>query len=222
MKSFLQKVFRLPQSLFVLVGAGLGYLLFIMWLGTRSLVLIVGGAIALSIIGAWFWHVKDIEVQEQLARESSDAGNLLNRKVFLSLLPTLELGNSKESRSTWEVVHHWAESSQTYCTNIAKHEPTLVPDLLDALHTVAALSQEIAETLQAMDRLQTSNYRKLAEESLRASCDRLKSSYEKLQNLHDLAILQRIPAAKFDLPHQIELLVEANQAALELHRNLPS
>jgi hypothetical protein len=227
MKSSFQKIFRLPQSYFIFAGTGLGYLLFVMWLGMRSLVLIVGGAIALTMIFVWLWYIKDIEVKvsstELESLETSDlSSDLLNREVFLKLLPTLEFENSKESRSTWQVVSHWAESSQTYCMKIAEQEPTLIPDLLDALHTVLALSQEIAETLQAMEQLQTSNYRRLAEESIRASCDRLKSSYEKLQNLHDQAILLKIPAARFDLPQQIKFLIEANEATLESHKSLSS
>jgi hypothetical protein len=223
MKSFFPKIFRLPQSYFVLAGTGLSYLLFVMWLGMRSLVLIVGGAIALTMIGVWLWYIKDIEVKVKSTELGSlEGNNLLNREVFLKLLPTLEFENSKESRSTWQVVHHWAESSQTYCMKIAEQEPTLIPDLLDALHTVSALSQEIAETLQAMEQLQTSNYRRLAEEGIRASCDRLKSSYEKLQNLHDQAILLKIPAARVDLPQQIKFLIEANEAILESHKSLSS
>jgi hypothetical protein len=213
---FWQQIFRLPQTFFLIAGIGIGYLSFMILLGMRPLVLTVGGAIALAMISIWLWQTRNIAPSTSISRENlSNQDNLLNREVFLLQLSTLKPGSSKQAQSHWQKAYHWAESSHTCAIAIADQEPTLIPDLLAALHTILALSKRVADELQAMDRIKTPAYIEVAKRRIIESCDRLKSSYEQLQSLHDQTLLLKSGGSQADLPQQIQYLIEANQTALE-------
>lgn len=208
---FWRQVFRLPQTYALLAGTALGYFGFVVCLGGRPIVLGVGGAIALATIGAWLW---------QLRQASADwTANLLDRVTFLAQLAALDRRSPAISQATWKQARQWAQATQGFAARIANQEPSLTPELIEALHTVLALAGQVAEALQAVEQVQSAIYRPLARQRLQASCDRLQKTHDQLQHLQDQLFLsaldQEATTSTTNEPLSLRLVIEANRTALQ-------
>jgi hypothetical protein len=214
MNLFWRRVFSLPQTYFLLIGAVLGYLCFILWLGPRPVVLLSGGAIALTMILIWLWEFRPKENPQERA-----TANLLHQEIFLVQLTALGANIPTLPESTWERVRHWAHKTQELAQRIAEREPTLIPELLETLHTVLDLSGQVVEALLVMSQIQTSAYRHLAQQRLQASCNRLQETHDQLQHLQDqiaLATLDRGETGVTSaLPRRLQVLIAENKSTLQ-------
>lgn len=206
-----RKTLSVPQTYFLLVGVALGYACLIAALRPRPVVLGVGGAIALGTIAVWIGGFRPQPV-------SPDAlNNLLERQNFLSRLVDLEAKIPNLPQSQWTETRQWAEQSQLSAEQIAQREPTLIPDLLEAMHTVLDLAGQVAEALQVIAQIQTATYRELAQQRLHASSDRLQQTHAQLQSLQDqiaLASLDR-SGADANLPGRLQILIAENKTTLQ-------
>ncbi len=214
MNLFWRRVFSLPQTYFLLTGALLGYLCLILWLRPRPVVLLSGGAIALAMISTWLWEFRPKQSPQERA-----TANLLDQEIFLVQLTALEGNIPTLPESAWQRARHWAHKSQEFAQRIAEREATLIPELLETLHTVLDLSGQVVEALQVMSQIQTSAYRRLAQQRLQASCNRLRETHDQLQHLQDqiaLATLDRGEAGLSSaLPKRLQVLIADNKSTLQ-------
>lgn len=206
---YLSNVRRYQQTYWLIAGAIIGYVCFVVILGTTRLVIGVGGAIALAMIAVWFWTVN-----EALSKSTH---NLLERETFLAHLNQLERQIDKSSQTTWRQAYQWAQATQQFASQIAQREPTLIPELLEALHTVLALTQQVVSALVTANQVQSSTYRPIAKQQLQTSCDRLQQTHDQLQQLQDQVLLSSLNQTDTDvnLPKTLQLLIAANKTAIQ-------
>ncbi|MBL1177974.1 hypothetical protein [Pantanalinema sp. GBBB05] len=227
-----RKCFRLPQTIWLLVGAGLAYLCFITVLGIQLIVLLSGGAIALITIIWWFRQIQPHLIQALT--------NLLDRDVYLTQLRSIKPAfitispppifrqtteNTHNSstlitrRLAWQQTYQWAKEAHQYAKQIANQQATLTPELLEALYTVLALVELIVRSLEVLDQVKTSTYKHLAQQHFQASCDRLQATHNQLQQLHDQVMISDLHhplnPSETDLPHRLQLVVDANKLTLQ-------
>jgi ElaB/YqjD/DUF883 family membrane-anchored ribosome-binding protein len=166
--------------------------------------------IALVMIGAWFWQFR----RDRLPSNS----NLLERPVMLEHLDAIAAKfPGVEDHPAWPEAYQWASVSQEAAAAIAEREPTLVPDLMEALYTVEGLASNVASSAIALAQVQTEQYRSLTQQQLDQSRDRLQATHDQLQQLRDQILLAQLTSnASTDglLPDRLQLLIEANKTTL--------
>lgn len=208
-----QRAFHVPQTYFLIIGMVLGWGLFVVLLGTRWLVLVVGGAIALVTVLVWVrGFVPKLVPLEAVA-------NLLERENLLTQLNQLDAKIPKLPNTTWTQARQWAEESQSFSERIAAREPTLTADLLETMHTVLELTGQVAGSIQVLEQIETPSYRELAQQRLQQSCDRLRESRSQLQRLHDQVTLaaldQGVDVSRAALPNRLQILIADNKTTLQ-------
>ena len=205
---YLANVMHYQQTYWLIAGVIIGYVGFVLILGMTRLVISVGGAIALATGAVWFWTVN------QALPKSTH--NLLERETFLAHLNQLQRQIDRSSQTTWLQAYQWAEATQQFATQIAQREPTLIPELLEALHTVLALTQQVVFALITANQVQSATYRPLAKQQLQASCDRLQQTHDQLQHLQDQVLLKSLNQTHTDLnlPKILQLVIAANKTAI--------
>lgn len=201
---------RYPQTQFLLVGTALGYGAFLVFVGFKPLALLVGTAIALTMVATWFWQFR----QEQI----SATGNLLEAPVMLAHLEAIAQRTEVPADSPdWRRACEWASASQAAAAQIAEADPLLGPDLIETLYTVEGLVSQVAGSVVAMDQVQTPQYRTLTRQHLHTSRDRLQATHDQLQQLRDQMVLSQLTteaAGDTSLPDRLQLLIDANKTAL--------
>ncbi len=209
---FWRRLFRLPQTYFLIVGVGLGYVSFIIWLGMRPVVFLIGGAIGIAMLASWVWKLRQIQ---SLAK-----ANLLDQDIFLAQLTKLQRKLAGYSYSDWEQVLYWARETQVFAVRIASREPELTPELIETLYTVLALSDQVAEAVVAIEEIETEIYRNLTEQHLQKSYSRVQETYNQLQQLQDQIVLSSLETSgvKAGLPRRLRLLIADNKTALQLRK----
>lgn len=181
------------------------------WQGTRPIVWIMGGAIALITLAAWVWQNRPQPQPE------GAADNLLDSVIFRERLKGVERQLPDASQPEWTQAQTWALQIQQSAEGIAQREPSLTPDLLEALHTVLDLAGQVAGALQVTQKIQTEAYRQLAQEQLTKSSDRLRETWTQMQQLQDqlaLSALEQQAAQTEPLPAQLRLLITNNKTTL--------
>lgn len=206
-----RSAFRYPQTLFLMVGAGLGYLAMAILTGFRPLGLGIGAVIAAAMLIVWFLQFRRDRI--------STTGNLLERTVMLEHLDAIATRFSGiEDTPVWPETRQWASESQLAAAEIAEREPTLIPDLVEALYTVEGLVATVAGSAVALEQVQTDQYRALTEQQLAQSRDRLRETHDQLLHLRDQIVLSQLTAdaaASASLPQRLQLLIEANKTMLQ-------
>lgn len=194
-----------------MVGAGLGYLAMAIFTGFRLLGLGIGAVIAGAMLIVWFLQFRRDRI--------STTGNLLERTVMLEHLDAIAtrfLGI--KDTPVWLETRQWASESQLAAVEIAEREPTLIPDLIEALYTVEGLVATVAGSAVALEQVQTDQYRTLTEQQLAQSRDRLRETHDQLQHLRDQIVLSQLTAdaaASASLPQRLQLLIDANKTMLQ-------
>lgn len=178
---------RSPHTYFLLFGLAIGYISFVWWLGMRLIVFLSGAVIvALAIV---FWYRQP---RSQQTKPSISSANLLQTDVFLDHLSSLDHHIPDASRSLWQAVQQQAQAIQQIATQIAQREATFVPDLLETLHTVLDLVDQLVQALQVIQQVQTPRYQELAQQQLQSSQTRLQLTHDQLQELHDQMALEHL------------------------------
>ena len=208
-KLFWRKVVGLPQTYFLIVGALLGYLGLIIWLGSRPPILIIGGAIAGGMIVAWFWKLKHFY--------AFSGANLLDSAVFLHELASIERKLAGRRDANWEQTLNWAKEIQIFAERIASRESILIPELLETLYTVLSLCQQVVASLLALEQIETETYRNLTLEHLQTSCQRVQETHHLLQQLQDRVLLSSLEASgvQGSLPRSLRVIIAENKTVLD-------
>jgi hypothetical protein len=203
-RAFWQFVIQLPQTLGLLGGMILGWVGLIAYSGTRSAVITAGFFIVLSTLVIWFRTLQKL----------FSAFSLLEPIRFETQLAVCDRRIPTIAQVTWKPIRQRAKATHGFVTQIAQRDPTLIPDLLEALHTVVALVEQVATALQAKTQIQSVTYRPLAQQQLQASCDRLQATHNQLQHLQDQLLLSSSPNPTPDLPLNLRLMIDANKTVL--------
>ncbi|WP_008311953.1 hypothetical protein [Leptolyngbya sp. PCC 6406] len=201
---------RYPQTLFLLVGTGLGYGAFLVIAGFNPLALLLGSAIAGVMLIAWFLQFRKAQLAE--------AGTLLDADTMAAHLAEIRDRVPLPSPCPeWHQAQNWAMASQAAAAQIAQADPPLSSDLLETLYTVEALARQIAGSAAARQQVQTAQYQDLTQQHLQASSDRLQETHDQLQKLRDQILLSQLTteaAADTSLPARLQLLIDANKTTL--------
>ncbi|MEA5535239.1 hypothetical protein [Crocosphaera sp. XPORK-15E] len=207
---FWRRAFRLPQTYLLIIGAILGYINFIIVLGIRPIPIIVGGLIALGMIGIWF--------QQLWQFQSPIMADLLETDIFLNELQKIEQNlGSKSSLTEWQNSLKWAKESQFFAHRIATKESPLTPDLLETLYSILGLSNQVAQAILALEQVKTETYQTLTQKHLQTSYDRLQETHHQLQNLHDQVVVSSLDTStiKAGLPYHLRGIIADNQTVIK-------
>lgn len=204
-----------PQTYLLLLGTALGYGGLLWLAGPKPITVLGGGGISAAMIGSWAWGFRP-------PKNEDPSSNLLDAAVFRSQIDPLGKRVPTASQPTWTEAQAWAVASQRFAARICEREPMLQGDLLEALHTVMALSQQVAEGLAVIPQIETATYRHLTQQRLEASRDRLRDTHDQLQQLQDQVALASLDSNTLerdtpsgDLPQGLQTLIVANKHILE-------
>ena len=204
---------RLSQTQRLWIGLLAGYLSFVLCLGMRWIVLGSGALIVVLAIAFWY-----TQPRTQKATYSVSSANLLKAEIFSSHISILNNQVPEACQSLWQSVQHQAESIRQTATQIAQQESTFIPDLLETLHTVLDLVEQLVQALQVTQQVQTPYYQKLSQTQLQNSLDRLQQTQNQLQELRDhlaLASLeQRSRITPFGISTRLQILVTENEKGI--------
>lgn len=185
MSAHLHRIGRSPHTYFLLAVLTTGYIAYVLWLGLRWIVFLSGAVIVAGAIAFWIR-------QFPRPKPLSTIANLLQPEIFLSHLNTLKSPTSEATEPHWRSAHQQAEAIQHIAKQIAQREPTLIPDLLETLHTVLDLADQFGQALQVSQQVQTPHYQQLAQQRLQHSEVRLQQTHDQLQALHDQIALEHL------------------------------
>ncbi|MGD1858240.1 MAG: hypothetical protein ACFB2W_28725 [Leptolyngbyaceae cyanobacterium] len=198
---------RQPQTYLLLLGTAFGYGLLIALAGNRPVAWVGGGAVATVMASSWVTGYRSASVG------AHDDSNLLNASTFQRRIETIQAEVARDR--TWQPVKDWALQSQTFAVRICDREPTLRPELLEALYTVVELAQQVADGLRVQAQIQTPKYQQMAKKQLQQSCDRMQQTHQQLQQLQDQVALASLSQGDASLPRRLETLIAANKEILE-------
>lgn len=200
-----------PQTYLLLLGTALGYGALLWLAGPKPVAIIGGGGISAVMVGSWAAAAGRVSEQEE------PSGDLLNTEVFRSQIAPLGKRVPGATQPTWKEAQAWAMASQRFAVRIYEREPMLQGDLLEALHTVLALSQQVAEGLAVIPQIETPTYRQLTQQRIEASRERLRETHDQLQQLQDQVALASLDSdtPSGDLPKGLQTLIMANKHILE-------
>jgi len=209
---------RQPQTYLLLCGTVIGYGLLIHLSGSRPLAWLGGTGVATVMVGSW---VVGYRSSPSIAHDSS---NLLEAAVFRHCIEKLETHLTQDMYVTWQPVKDWALQSQTFATRICEQDSFLQSELLEALHTVIDLAQQVADGLKVKEQIQTPTYQQMVQARLQQSCDRMQQSHAQLQELQDQVALAGLEAKQrsSSLPQRLHMLIAANKQLLETSDDLLS
>lgn len=209
------KLVRQPQTYGLVVGVGIGSALLLGLAGPRPPTWLAGGGITVTMLVAW---TSGFRTADETIDQSS---NLLEASIFRARLQQLETRVPHTRQATWDQAKIWASESQQFAERIYRRDSLLQVELLEAMHQVLNLSQQVAEALQVMDQIETPAYQQLAQQRLQDSCDRLQDSHAQLQQLQDQVALSSLDPASStsSLPQRLQTLIDANQQILEANRS---
>lgn len=204
---------RPPSLRWLLAGLTVGYGGLVLWQGLRLVVLITGGAITAAAITAWYCFPKP-----QSRNLAASSTNLLELEVWRWRLANLEPLLPTVTQPQWQKTVQQAVAIHPLVTQIAQQEPTFIPDLIETLHTVLELVDQLSRALQTTQRVQMPHYQALAQQQLRRSQTRLQQTHEQLRELHDQLMLtdltQRSQSIVSGISIRLQLITAENAQSL--------
>lgn len=211
MSAHLRRLGRSPHTYLLLAVLTIGFIAYVLWLGLRWIVFLSGAVIVAGAIAFWFR-------QFPRPKNPSTIANLLQPEVFLSHLNTLKSSASGATDSQWRSAHQQAEAIQHVAKQIAQREPTLIPDLLETLHTVLDLVDQFGQAFQVSQQVQTPHYQQLAQQRLQHSEVRLQQTRDQLQALHDQIALEHLERHSLTLTsgisERLQILITENEKGI--------
>jgi hypothetical protein len=184
-----RRLIHLPPTLVLLIALAVGSLGFVLWLGLRWVVVLGSLVICTAAIAAW---QRQITHHKRLSLATANSANLLNRDVFIAHIGHLEHQFPDISQALWCSARKQAEAIQQVAVDIAQKEATLIPELLEALHTILNLVEQLAQALKAVKQVKTYHYQQLAQQQLHSSQRRLQHTHDQLQALCDRMTLDTL------------------------------
>ncbi|MBD2234416.1 hypothetical protein [Phormidium tenue] len=170
----------------LLIALALGSFGIVLWLGLRWVVVASVLIISMAAIAT---IQRQLNQRRRMLSTTPNAANLLQKDVFISHLNHVEHQYSDIPHSFWMLARQRAEAIQAVAAQIAQKESIFIPDLLETLHTVLDLAEQLAQALRAIREVKTYRYQQLAQQQLYSSHKRLEQTRAQLQELHDQIVL---------------------------------
>jgi hypothetical protein len=208
----ISKKIKIPANQSYLFGTGVGLSLFIFILGWRLIVLLTGGAIALTSIIYWFWQ------NQPPPNAQAPSSNLLQADIFAEHLACFQPRIPTTRLEVWVTAQTQAIRIQTNAEQIAFRESVLIPDLLETLHSTLDLTEQVADALHLLDQMQTPQYKTQAQQQLQKSLARLETTHNQLQALNDQFAWEQLEQRSHDtsaLASGLRILVSENEKVCE-------
>ena len=143
---------------------------------------------------------------------------MLQPEIFLNHITILNDRVPEACQSLWRSVQAQAQAIQQTAAQIAQQEPTFIPDLLETLHTVLDLVDQLVQALQVTQQVQTPHYRELSQTQLQSSLDRLQQTHDQLQELRDQMALaslkQRSRITPSGISMRLQILITENEKGI--------
>jgi len=203
------KCLRQPHTYLLLAGTALGYGALLWLAGSRPMTWLGGGGIAVAMVSSWVTGFRSP------ATETLDS-DLLNRDTFNHQIEALARRIPPKHQKPWRQTQTWAIESQDFAAHIYERDPLLQVELLEAMHTVIDLAEQVAEGFAVIDQIKTPTYHQLAQQRLAASQDRVQATHAQLQQLQDqIALASLDNPSDSSLPQRLQTLIAANKHILE-------
>lgn len=169
---------RLPETRYFTIGVAVGFTLFIVQLGLRSIVLFTGGAIALIALIYWFWQTR--------SAAKPPSANLLEPAVFVARLDELKANIPGWQLEHWQVIQDQALTIWAIAAQLAQQDSLLFPELIETLYSTLELVEQSAEALclapqQPFSKVQPFN----TQQQIQRSLEQLQMTQTQLQSLAD-------------------------------------
>lgn len=199
----------------LLLALALGSFGMVVWLGLRWIVVLSSLVICGAAIAAWKHQLNHHRKMSLIAPNSA---NLLQSDTFIAHLDHLEGRFPEISELLWRSARQRAEAIQAIAAQIAQTESAFIPNLLETLHTVLDLTEQLAQALKAVQQVKTYHYQQLAQQRLHSSQMRLNQTHNQLQELRDQIILDTLqqqsltPAA--EMSTWLQTLIKDNENGL--------
>ncbi|NJR64767.1 MAG: hypothetical protein HC772_04655 [Leptolyngbyaceae cyanobacterium CRU_2_3] len=182
-------------------------------MGIRLIVVVSGAVIVGVAIAAWY-----TQLRSQATAHSAHSANLLQADVFLSHISFLTNRIPDAAQLQWQSVQQQAQAIQQIAAQIAQQESTLIPDLLETLHTVLDLIDQLVQALQVTQQVQTPRYRELAQHQLKTSLSRLQQTHDQLQELRDQIAFETLERRSLTSPDiistRLQTLIYENEKGI--------
>ena len=183
---------------------------------------VIASAIAYERLSAARTHANaypDSQANSLSNPEAADC-HLLDKEVFYRYVasqmpPSVSVPKSSPYCSQWEQVTADIKAIQALAADVAQHEPSLSPDLIDALYTVVDLGSQFALALSTLSRVQLPKYQKIAQQQLETSRTRLSQTHHQLRSLHDQLLIEGLSQSSgATLSNRLQTLITDNKSGL--------
>ncbi|MEO0867032.1 MAG: hypothetical protein AAFY17_01045 [Cyanobacteria bacterium J06642_11] len=197
----------------LLLGLLGGYGIFLAWLGLRWIVLISGAIIMVTTVCLWQFSLTSSPEAEPSAH------TFLNPGEFLIHIQTLNDRVSPTHQEHWQSSYQQIIAIEQLVQQIMQQQPSFIPDLLDTLHTVISLAEQLIDAISITQQVRTPYYQKLALQQLHTSQLRLQQTYHQLESLHDQLMVTelewRTAQSLGGMAERLQVLVAENTQSIQ-------
>lgn len=194
------------QTYFLIAFLSLSYAIFIFSLGFHPLALIMGLAIALLTLMIW-----SIIISTKITQmNSQNQADLLISKNFENELEQCTLLLAKDQASSqWQNTLSLAREIHILAQDIYQSDHILLPELLELLHFILHLCQEIANSLIVLKKVKTSNSSQQITQHLYLKQSQLQEIYQTLSQLKDKLLIVSLEVNDTVNTNSLKLLLES-------------
>lgn len=198
-----------------LISLLFGYGIFLSWLGLRWIIILSGATIIMAMVGLWHLSPKPLP----RTGKNIPGHNLLETDAFLAHIHALDSQIDPINQDSWQSSRHQIVTIQQLVQRLAQRETTFIPDLLETLHTVLKLAQQLVDALQVSQQVRTPHYRELATQQLTISQSRLHQTHTQLEFLHDQLMVTELKRTSVEtiggMAERLQVLITENTQSIQ-------
>ncbi|MEM8604661.1 MAG: hypothetical protein AAGF24_12605 [Cyanobacteria bacterium P01_H01_bin.121] len=210
-----QQALATPQTYGLIVGILLGFGGLMVTVGNRPIAWLGGSGISIAMLGSWVHGYRSQRHHSGVSKTF----DWLATTELMAYLEQLQQRLPAANEPTWNQVTNWVQEAQQSAQAIVERDPLLRVEILETLHTVTDLAEQVVEALNVQANVQTPVYQTVAAQHLQSSCDRLQQTNEQLKQLQDQLLLSKLdrsnPKSASPLPQRLQTLIAANRVILE-------
>ncbi|MGD1866769.1 MAG: hypothetical protein ACFB0D_19630 [Phormidesmis sp.] len=182
-----QQSWSIRQTRYLMLWLLTAYGAYLFWLGIRPIVFLSGALVCSVTFLVWLLRPHSTSTEGNTEKNNSNLLDLDSFRCHLADSRALPRGVHLNDTALgyWRKTYAQVEAIHQVAIAIAHKESLFIPDLLDTLHTVLALSAQFSQAFTAAKQMQTPSYQKVAHRQLQSTTYRLSQTYRHLQELHD-------------------------------------